>query len=569
MKRKIGALLLVLAMIAAYMPAFAFAETTVDSKMLLFEEATELEENGDYLIVAETTAMTNVDGELGSQTVTVNNGRIVISEDDAEKSVFSVEEWRYLGERPHHSAKLKNNGKYLSGNDETKVLNLVDDTNDAKFFNTWDGPNRLCGLGFTLKWLDDSSTWKAVAGEGISAVTYKKVDSVTVSFSNPFGVDPDAQVLKNGEKATKPADPEKEGYLFMGWYNGNKEWNFNTPVTEDITLVAKWDKAVKYELADELEEDGEYIIVNRNSANNDARVMQAVGDNLNFFNASVNAKKEVIIGENQSENSLFKASGYREEEGLKKAKLALGDKYIGKNKDDRLILVDEKDGGIFNTYNYDNPDGYKLCGYGYWIRCTGNNEGQRDGGWWPTDEFGSKYTGAYLYKKASYEAEVAVKDYEKLCTEEDPFFEADVTGTDDFPCDIEYTISREEGKKCGEYTITAEGAEKQANYSVSYVEGTLTIKHVLKKVEGVQPTSEKAGYRYAYKCVGCGEYFEDADGTKLIGDQAAYDKWISKGGAGYLEKTPTTGDENTFMVYVLLGFAALISAGYIYKKREN
>ena len=28
----------------------------------------------------------------------------------------------------------------------------------------------------------------------------------------------------------------------MGWYNGNAKWNFDTPVTENLTLTAKWEK---------------------------------------------------------------------------------------------------------------------------------------------------------------------------------------------------------------------------------------------------------------------------------------------------------------------------------------
>ena len=40
----------------------------------------------------------------------------------------------------------------------------------------------------------------------------------------------------------KPGDPLREGYKFIGWYNGNKLFNFDSEITEDITLVAKWEK---------------------------------------------------------------------------------------------------------------------------------------------------------------------------------------------------------------------------------------------------------------------------------------------------------------------------------------
>ena len=48
------------------------------------------------------------------------------------------------------------------------------------------------------------------------------------------------QVVKH--KASAPDTPVKSGYRFVGWYNGNAKWNFDTPVTENLTLTAKWEK---------------------------------------------------------------------------------------------------------------------------------------------------------------------------------------------------------------------------------------------------------------------------------------------------------------------------------------
>ena len=56
----------------------------------------------------------------------------------------------------------------------------------------------------------------------------------------------DAQKIKHGEKATKPADPSDEGWIFEGWYSDaelTKEYDFNTPITADIKLFAKWTEA--------------------------------------------------------------------------------------------------------------------------------------------------------------------------------------------------------------------------------------------------------------------------------------------------------------------------------------
>ena len=51
------------------------------------------------------------------------------------------------------------------------------------------------------------------------------------------------QVLKEGEKAARPADPKREGYTFQGWYSDaklTKAFDFNAGVTGDVKLYPKW-----------------------------------------------------------------------------------------------------------------------------------------------------------------------------------------------------------------------------------------------------------------------------------------------------------------------------------------
>lgn len=52
-----------------------------------------------------------------------------------------------------------------------------------------------------------------------------------------------AITLLKGNKATKPTDPTASGWTFEGWYTDQqytKPFDFNTAITEDITLYAKW-----------------------------------------------------------------------------------------------------------------------------------------------------------------------------------------------------------------------------------------------------------------------------------------------------------------------------------------
>lgn len=60
-----------------------------------------------------------------------------------------------------------------------------------------------------------------------------------VTFMN--GSSQYAMQVVNG-KASAPDTPVKSGYRFAGWYSGDAKWNFDTPVTENLTLTAKWEK---------------------------------------------------------------------------------------------------------------------------------------------------------------------------------------------------------------------------------------------------------------------------------------------------------------------------------------
>ena len=69
----------------------------------------------------------------------------------------------------------------------------------------------------------------------------EKVQTFTVTFVSNGGTEIAPQQIKQGEKAVKPIDPEKTNYVFVGWYNGEAEWNFETmKVNGSVTLTAKW-----------------------------------------------------------------------------------------------------------------------------------------------------------------------------------------------------------------------------------------------------------------------------------------------------------------------------------------
>lgn len=61
----------------------------------------------------------------------------------------------------------------------------------------------------------------------------------TVTFLSDGESAAPSQIRAN-TPADQPADPTKEGYTFIGWYNGEEKWNFADAVATDLTLTAKW-----------------------------------------------------------------------------------------------------------------------------------------------------------------------------------------------------------------------------------------------------------------------------------------------------------------------------------------
>lgn len=96
-------------------------------------------------------------------------------------------------------------------------------------------------------WLDHSSSGKITVSGG----TFKNGASGawTVTFDTDGGsTAPDKQVRANS-KVNKPDDPTRSGYVFAGWYTDKActaAYDFTQPVTDNVTLYAKWEATPRY-----------------------------------------------------------------------------------------------------------------------------------------------------------------------------------------------------------------------------------------------------------------------------------------------------------------------------------
>ncbi len=64
----------------------------------------------------------------------------------------------------------------------------------------------------------------------------------TVTFNDDNNHEITTQTVEEGSKATKPADPTKEGYRFVEWLYENEAYDFSTPITKNIILTARYEK---------------------------------------------------------------------------------------------------------------------------------------------------------------------------------------------------------------------------------------------------------------------------------------------------------------------------------------
>ena len=73
----------------------------------------------------------------------------------------------------------------------------------------------------------------------------EEINYYTVTFDSNGGTNIDSVVIKENDVIIEPSSPEKEGYTFEYWELDGKQYDFNTKVTSEITLIAKWQEIDK------------------------------------------------------------------------------------------------------------------------------------------------------------------------------------------------------------------------------------------------------------------------------------------------------------------------------------
>lgn len=158
----------------------------------------------------------------------------------------------YSGDSGQTGALAINAGKCLTA--DGTVSNLTDisivktDEADAAEWQVY----VVSGKGSTtddgdFEWVDVRNgvalAWNA-NNDGTTQWWLVKAPNLTVTFVENGGSDVEDQEVEYGGKATEPTTT-RGGYIFTGWYSDEDltvKYDFDSPVTENITLYAGWSK---------------------------------------------------------------------------------------------------------------------------------------------------------------------------------------------------------------------------------------------------------------------------------------------------------------------------------------
>lgn len=179
--------------------------------------------------------------------------------------------------------------------------------------------------------------------------------SVTFDLDYEGADDPVVVQVEDGQKATKPADPQREGYNFDKWLLDETAYNFDDAVTKNITLKASWilkTYTVKF-MDDEEEietvtvEHGSKVVEPEELPTKDNHVVSWLLDGEKFnFNTAIT--EDIVL-------TLEWVFDYTEAKAALKAHYEDTIAVIGFNVEEDLELIDEIN-GVPITWTSNEPD---------------------------------------------------------------------------------------------------------------------------------------------------------------------------------------------------------------------
>ena len=137
-------------------------------------------------------------------------------------------------------------GTYDLANAEVEHLSAKKDTTVTAVAKNYRATHHV-NVNRTLSKLTDTAIQAHPGADGKPVYTiltvYYDLDFHTLTFDTMGGSKIAPETVRHGLTVAKPKDPVNGGYIFDGWYTDKTfrhRYDFSTPLTEDITIYAKW-----------------------------------------------------------------------------------------------------------------------------------------------------------------------------------------------------------------------------------------------------------------------------------------------------------------------------------------
>ena len=127
--------------------------------------------------------------------------------------------------------------EHLSAKKDTTVTAVIKDYRATHHVNVNRTLSKLTGTAI--------QPYRGVDGKPVYTIlsVYYDLDFHTLTFDTMGGSKIAPETVRHGLTVAKPKDPVNGGYIFDGWYTDKTfrhRYDFATPLTEDITIYAKW-----------------------------------------------------------------------------------------------------------------------------------------------------------------------------------------------------------------------------------------------------------------------------------------------------------------------------------------
>ena len=142
--------------------------------------------------------------------------------------------------------RVRNKGGTISGGTFNGKVNNEGNIENGTFSGTVENKGGTIKNGIFNGAVENQASGTISGGTFSGTVTNNGTingGTFAVTFDTKGGNNVPVENVLNGQKADKPADPTREGYTFDGWYTEKgytNPYDFATPVTNALTLYAKW-----------------------------------------------------------------------------------------------------------------------------------------------------------------------------------------------------------------------------------------------------------------------------------------------------------------------------------------